>query len=66
MQVVAITGRKEDYAVAVIEIPEGKTADQTFCMWYRTQYRSAQGRNDQEIMDDNTEYAWVELTVLKA
>ncbi len=69
MKVIAITERGEDFAIAVVAVPEGQTGDATFLAWMRAGCEGGHsgydtdGKSDDEISDMNTEYAFAELTV---
>jgi len=63
MPCIAINEYDNDWPIAVVQIPEGKTADETFVMWYR-QYRGSQKNlSDQQILE--LPFAWEELEVLQ-
>jgi hypothetical protein len=68
MNVIAITGRDSDFAVAVVQIPEGKTADETFVAWVRAGCNGGSsgyevdGWSDEKIMRE-VEYAWQEMPI---
>lgn len=70
MKVIAVTERGEDYATAVVQISEGKTGEETFLSWIRKGCKGGhsgyevEDMSDEEIFEMNTEYAFVELTVL--
>jgi len=68
MKVLAITERGEDFAAAVVELPEGKSEDEVFCAWVRAGCKGGHSgynasKSDEEILDENTEYAYATLTV---
>lgn len=78
MKVIAITERGEDFAtpwlssarlaIAVIQLPEGKSEEEVFCSWVRAGCKGGHSgydatKSDEKILDENTEYAYVTLTV---
>lgn len=69
MKVIAITERGEDFAIAVVKVPEGKTGDEVFLAWMKAGCEGGHSgydtddKSDDEILDNNTEYAFAELTI---
>jgi hypothetical protein len=67
MKVIAICEYDNDYPIAVVQIPEGLTADQTFIKWIRGQRFGRMSRkngsniSDQEILE--LPFLWQELEV---
>lgn len=61
MQVIVIVERGNDWPIAAIQIPEGKTDDETFVKWYRKNHYSSKHLLDQDILE--LPYLWQELTV---
>lgn len=60
MQVIVIVEHGNDWPIAAIKIPEGKTDDETFIMWYRSENPNYD-ISDQDILEEP--YLWQELTV---
>lgn len=69
MKVIAITGRDEDLTIAVVPVLEGQTGDDAFLAWIKSGCKgghcgyNTHGKSDEEILDNNTEYAFNEFSV---
>ena len=64
MNVIAINEYDNDFCVAVVEISEGKTADETFCEWYRQNDNEKSLATNEELLDDDW-YIFEELEIIK-
>lgn len=67
MKCIAINEYKNDWPVAVVKIPDGKTADQTFVAWFKlhsnqASYAEEHNWSDEQIMQEAL-YVFSELTV---
>jgi len=60
MKVIVIVEHGNDWPIAAIQIPEGKTDDETFVKWYRSENPN-EDISDQDILEEP--YLWQELTV---
>lgn len=58
-KVIAIVIYGNDWPMAIVKIPEGKTADETFILWHRSVYNT--DLTDRDILD--LSYAWQEETL---
>jgi len=65
MRVIAINEYRNDEPIAVVEIPDGLTAMQTFCEWARqaTFTKWTQYSTDEKIMEESM-FCWSELEVV--
>ncbi len=68
MKTIAINEYKNDWPVAVVKIPDGKTAGQTFISWFKlfsnqSDYAKKHGWSDQKILQEAL-YVYSDLTVL--
>lgn len=60
MKVIAICEYDNEYPIAVVQIPEGSTDDETFVKWYRLDHMNSK-LSDQDILEQP--FLWQELEV---
>lgn len=69
MKVIAINEYGNDWPIAAVKIPDGKTAEETFVAWFRAysaqrSYAKRENWTDADIIQ-KAENIWQELTLIE-